>query len=77
MGQRDWALCHLELKDGMLTERCYGQYEGDHDGDPGHPERLLPVALSLVGLQAHAALQKTCSKTQSQSDSAISPKKST
>lgn len=47
----------------MLTESCHGQYERDHDGDPGDPERLLPVALSLMGLQAHAALQKTCSGT--------------
>lgn len=55
------------MKDEMLTESCYRQYESDHDGDPGDPERLLPVALSLVGLQAHAALQETCSKTQPQS----------
>lgn len=60
----DWALRCLERKDEMLTESCYSQYESDHNGDPGHPERLLPVALSLVGLQARAALQKTCSKTQ-------------
>lgn len=48
----------------VLTECCHGQYECDHDGDPGDPERLLPVALSLVGLQAHAALQQTCTETQ-------------
>lgn len=47
----------------MLTESCHGQYECDHDGDPGDPECLLPVALSLVGLQTHAALEKTCSET--------------
>ena len=44
----------------VLTESCHSQYERDHDGDPGDPESLLPVALSLVGLQAHAALQETC-----------------
>lgn len=47
----------------MLTECCDSQYERDHDGDPGDPERLLPVALCLMGLQAHAALQKTCTET--------------
>lgn len=46
----------------MLTESCHSQYEGDHDGDPGDPECLLPVALSLMGLQTHAALKKTCSE---------------
>lgn len=44
----------------MLTESCYSQNEGNHDGDPGHPESLLPVVLGLMGLQAHAALQETC-----------------
>lgn len=48
----------------MLTESCHSQYERDHDGDPGDPECLLPVALSLMGLQAHAAFQETCSETQ-------------
>lgn len=50
----------------MLTESCYSQYESDDNGDPGDPERLLPVALSLVGLQAHAALQETCGETKPQ-----------
>lgn len=48
----------------VLTECRHSQYECDHDGHPGDPERLLPVALSLVGLQAHAALQQTCTETQ-------------
>lgn len=43
----------------LLTERHDGQDDGDADGRPGHPQGLLTVALSLVGLQAHAALQKT------------------
>lgn len=47
----------------MLTESCHSQYESDHDGDPGDPECLLPVVLSLVGLQTHAALKETCSET--------------
>lgn len=47
----------------MLTESCHSQYECDHDGDPGDPERLLPVALGLMGLQAHAALEETCRDT--------------
>lgn len=47
----------------MLTESCHSQYECDHDGDCGDPECLLPVALSLVGLQTHAALEKTCRET--------------
>lgn len=49
----------------MLTESCHSQYECDHDGDPGDPECLLPVALSLMRLQTHAALKKTCSETNS------------
>lgn len=57
----------IQIQDETLTERGYSQYEGDHDGDPGDPERLLSVGLSLMGLQAHAALQETCSKTQPQS----------
>lgn len=51
----------------VLTECRHSQYERDHDGDPGDPECLLPVALSLVGLQAHAALQQTCTQTQTHS----------
>lgn len=47
----------------LLTESCHGQDERDHDGDPGDPESLLPVALGLVRLQAHAALQEACSET--------------
>lgn len=66
--QRDWGIRQRQLEEEILTESCYSQYESDHDGDPGDPERLLPVALSLVGLQAHAALQETCSKTRPQSD---------
>lgn len=44
----------------MLTESCYSQDKCDHNGDPGDPESFLPVVLSLVGFQAHAALKKTC-----------------
>ncbi len=47
-----------------LTESGHGQNECDHDGDPGDPQCFLPVALSLMGLQAHAALKKTCNETQ-------------
>lgn len=57
-------LFHWTLIAVVLTECRHSQYERDHDGDPGDPECLLPVALSLVGLQAHAALQQTCTQTQ-------------
>lgn len=58
-----------------LTEGCHRQNERDHDGEPGHPEDLLPVALGLVWLQAHAALEETCSETNtlSQKDNPFFP----
>ncbi|KAK0154754.1 Cyclin-T2 [Merluccius polli] len=45
---------------GVLTEGSDGQQDGHCDGHPGHPQGFLAVALSLVGLQTHAALQETC-----------------
>lgn len=56
-----------------LTESRHGQNERDHDGDPGDPERLLPVALSLVGLQAHAALEEACKERHKSSVSGTIP----
>lgn len=47
----------------MLTESCHSQDKCDHNGDPGDPQSFLPVVLCLMGLQAHAALKKTCTET--------------
>lgn len=47
-----------------LTESDDGQDDGDGYGHPGNPQGFLAVALRLVRLQAHAALQKTCRQRQ-------------
>lgn len=52
---------------GRLTEGDNGQDDGGGDGQPGHPQGFLAVALGLVGLQTRAAFQQTCGHTHTQS----------
>ena len=58
--QKVQSFCPCVRECNGLTEGCDRQDQRDHDGDPGHPQGFLPVALSLVGLQASAALQEAC-----------------